>query len=227
MKQRYELVEFRNYQITEGHVPEFRDHFEAHYLAPQEVHGMHVLGLFEVVDRPDRIVWVRAYADATQRASGLTAWYEHDPEWLSTRAEANRYLERYDNVLLLRPSAGGPEFAAEHVPHAERGTDDGGDAGFVLAIEYPLTSGQEDLSDEQERGLELVLSERGVRELGRLVTARVENEYPRLPVRDDDVALWLVAGAEQTLRTMASEMSQVIPGATTLLLKPTASSTLR
>lgn len=226
MIQRYQLVEFRHYEITSGHVPEFRDHFEAHYLAPQEVHGMDVLGLYEVVDRADRIVWIRAYADAGRRAESLTAWYEHDPEWLATKAEANRYLERYDNVLLLRPSESRPDFGADHVPHAQRDGSEDGASSYVLAVEFHVGEAN-DLAPDQGERLDRLAADAGVKELGRLVPARVTNEYPRLPVRKDDVGLWLVAGELESLRKLADDLPARLTDPKVLLLKPTASSTVR
>jgi hypothetical protein len=73
--------------------------------------------------------------------------------------------------------------------------------------------------------------EDGVTELGRLVTAGVPNDFPRLPVHEDvSVAVWILSdragGDDATDAAEAAAGARSLPLRTTRLM-PTARSTLR
>ena len=54
------VIELRNYRIRDGMTRDFSRYFEEHFLFSQREKGMHVLGQFEVLDDPNRFVWIRA-----------------------------------------------------------------------------------------------------------------------------------------------------------------------
>jgi hypothetical protein len=53
-----QVIELRNYRLREGATREFVRYFEEYFLFSQRAEGMHPLGQFEVVDEPDRFVWI-------------------------------------------------------------------------------------------------------------------------------------------------------------------------
>jgi hypothetical protein len=111
---------------------------------------------------------------------------------------------------------------------------DGGRPGStVVAAVYDLAGG-----DQLPAGTAAAMdaarhaaSGEGVGELGRLVTARVPNDFPRLPVHEDvTVAVWLLSDrAEGEAATTVAGAVAESQGLTlrTTRLAPTARSTLR
>ena len=55
------VIELRNYLLKDGATGDFIRYFEEHFLFSQREEGMHVVGQFEVVDEPNRFVWIRGF----------------------------------------------------------------------------------------------------------------------------------------------------------------------
>nr|MBA2444928.1 NIPSNAP family protein [Nocardioidaceae bacterium] len=117
-----QLVEFRNYRIVPGSIDRFIEHFEAHFLEPQEALGMEIVGQFRVLDDPERFVWIRRFRAPTSRGVALERFYT-GPVWREFGARANELMVEYNDVHLVVPDHSAPEFAAEHVPHVHRGVE--------------------------------------------------------------------------------------------------------
>ena len=96
------MIELRQYTLHPGKRDELIALFEREFIESQEAVGMKVVGTFRDLDRSDRFVWIRGFADMPSRAEGLTAFYG-GPVWQRHRDAANATMIDSDNVLLLPP----------------------------------------------------------------------------------------------------------------------------
>ncbi len=228
-----ELVEFRSYRLLPGAAEAFVTHFEAHFLASQERLGMDVVGQFTVLGDDARFVWVRRFRDPSRRADSLARFYG-GPVWEQFGPRANELMVDHTDVHLLVPDRSLPTFAADHVPHEERSAGLGGRPGdghdsTVVAAVFDM-AGPGNLDATFAGSLADAASATGVAELGRLVTAEVANDFPRLPVHEGvAVAVWLLSdrsGAGAATAAAEAVAAAHGLGLRTTALTPTARSSL-
>jgi hypothetical protein len=182
------IVELRQYTLHPGQRDVLIALFEREFIEPQEALGMKILGTFRDLDRPDRFVWIRGFRDMPSRAEGLQTFYS-SPVWQANRAAANATMIDSDNVLLL------------HVARADSGITAGDrppkgataiPRGLVVANVYSFASpvGAEFL-DYFDRVPKPELRAAGVTVQGSYVTEKSPNNFPRLPVRENEhVFVW-------------------------------------
>jgi hypothetical protein len=223
-----QLVELRNYVLAPSAAPAFAEHFERHFLASQEELGMDIVGQFTVPGDDGRFVWIRRFSSPSTRGAALSAFYT-GPVWKEFGPRANELMVDHTDVHLLVPDD--PDFAADHVPHASRSGPAGlaGLAGStVVAAVFELGGGSLGPAGDVDAGTE---GGAGVRELGRLVTAGVANDFPRLPVHEGGaVGVWLLA--DEVGGRAATALAETVAdrrglGLHILRLAPTRHSTLR
>jgi hypothetical protein len=231
-----ELVELRSYRLLPSAAEAFAVHFEAHFLASQERLGMDVVGQFTVPGDDARFVWVRRFRDPSTRAESLARFYG-GPVWEQFGPRANELMVDHTDVHLLVPDRSLPSFARDHVPHEERADGLGGRPGDGDGVDSTVVAAVFDMAGPGELDAAFTVSladaasAAGVAELGRLVTAEVANDFPRLPVHEGvTVAVWLVS--EQPGGRAATAAAQAVATAhgldvRTTALTPTARSTLR
>ncbi|MBK8544347.1 MAG: NIPSNAP family protein [Caulobacteraceae bacterium] len=99
------IFEFRDYTLHAGQREALIDLFEREFIEPQEALGAHVRAIFRDLERPDRFVWLRSFADAQSRFTALDGFYT-GPIWQKHRAAANATIADSDNVMQLRPLSG-------------------------------------------------------------------------------------------------------------------------
>ena len=104
------VIELRQYTLKPGQRDVLIDLFEREFVETQEAMGMRLVGQFRDLDRPDRFVWIRGFADMPSRAQSLQAFYG-GPIWQAHREAANATMIDSDNVLLLRPVSADSAFA--------------------------------------------------------------------------------------------------------------------
>ena len=193
---------------------------------------MDVVGQFTVPGDDARFVWLRRFPEPSARGDALARFYG-GPVWKEFGPRANELMVDHTDVHLLTPHRSAPAFAADHVPHAERGMADASGTGeepsSVVIATYEL--GDAELPAAAMTAELDAAPAGGVTELGRLVTAGVPNEFPRLPVHEDvTVGVWLLsdraAGAAATAMAEAVAVSEVLT-VRTICLAPTSRSTLR
>lgn len=228
-----QLVELRSYALVPGQVEAFVEHFELHFLASQEELGMDVVGQFTVPGDDARFVWIRRFLEPSARGDALARFYG-GTVWKEFGPRANELMVDHTDVHLLVPHRSAPAFAADHVPHAQRpdvcGSRRGDEPGSaVVAAVYELAGAAEPPAAAMTAARQAASG--GVTELGRLVTAGVPNDFPRLPVHEDvTVAVWLLsdraADGAATAAAEAVAASQDLALRTTRLT-PTGRSSLR
>lgn len=192
----FPIVELRQYTLHPGQRDVLIDLFERRFVESQEALGMKVIGTFRDLDRPDRFVWLRGFVDMPSRAAALNAFYS-GPVWNAHRDAANTTMVDSDNVLLLRCARADSGF-----PPASRRRPGVGAVevppGLLVATIYPLTAPADpELVDFFTSTIEPALRAAGVTAIASYRSETSRNNFPRLPVREQDrVFAWFAAFAD-------------------------------
>jgi NIPSNAP len=188
------IVELRQYLMY----PQKRDTlislFEGEFIEPQEALGMQVIGTFRDLDDPANFIWLRGFADMGAREKGLNAFYS-GPVWQRFRAEANATMRNSDNVLLLREASPGSGFAPQSIATpAPRGAASL-PPGLVIATIYYLNERPENgFAEFFYARVRPYLAEADIRVLAGYVPERSANNFPKLPVRENEnVFVWFAS----------------------------------
>jgi hypothetical protein len=215
------VVELRQYTLHPGKRDVLIDLFDRELIESQEELGMKVIGQFRDVDDPNRFVWLRGFRDMATRADGLKAFYG-GPAWKDHREAANATMIDSDNVLLLRPAQPGSGFSLGIHARPPRGTSGHG-TGVVVATVYSLDPSSEGaFTDYFWRRLKPALVDAGATVLAFFVTEPSQNNFPTLPVRENEhVFVWFAgfAGESTDLRWSAGHTGFELPAAEGLGLK--------
>ena len=214
---RVTVLELRRYTLQPGRRDELIALFEREFVEPQEELGAQVVGTFRDVADPDAFVWVRAFADMAVRHRALTAFYG-GPVWKRHCEAANATMIDFDDVLLLEPVGAG-------FPARPRGAVGEGRPGpsRVLAVVRTGPGAQPEVATAGRiLGAVPVVAR----------TAPYPNDYPALPVRDEQAVVWFAsfphAGAARAARErLAAHPLGREPGLRLLELEPTPRSALR
>lgn len=170
------IFELRQYTLRPGRRDELIDLFEKEFIEPQLAAGIELAGLFRDAARPDRFIWIRAFADMEARRASLSAFYD-GPVWRARRDEANATMIDSDNVLLLRPAAGSGTWTPRTF------------AEPLLAATYLFDNADAAQAFAQQ------VQRRSI--VAAFVTASARNTFPRLPVREGEHAVvFLTEGVE-------------------------------
>ena len=190
------VVELRQYTLHAGKRDVLIDLFDREFIESQEALGMQVIGQFRDVDDPDRFVWLRGFRDMATRAEGLKAFYG-GPVWKDHREAANATMIDSDDVLLLRPAQPGSGFSPGVDARPPRGTNGHG-IGLVVATVYSLAAPAENgFVDYFSREVKPALIDAGATVLALLVTDESPNNFPALPVRENEnVFAWFAGFAD-------------------------------
>ena len=191
------IVELRQYTLHPNRRDVLIELFERALIEPQEDVGMKIIGQFIDRDDPDRFVWLRGFADMKSRREGLAAFYG-GPVWQAHRDDANATMIDIDNVLLLRAARSGATFTlGEERPAV--GADGSGRGIVSAAIVYLRSSaGERGAVDVFESTIAPAIAAAGGSLLGYFVTEASKNDFPSLPVRENEpVFLWFAGFAEE------------------------------
>lgn len=185
------VVELRQYTLHPGMRETLIELFEREFVESQEACGMSVIGQFRDLDRPDRFVWMRGFADMEARPKALAAFYE-GPVWAAHRDAANATMIEFDDVLLLKPAGGELELDPSQRPVS---ASDEMPVGLLTATIIPLAEGAEgEFAELFDMEMRPRLEEAGGSVLATFVTEKAVNNFAPLPVRADaNVFVWLGA----------------------------------
>lgn len=205
------VVELRQYTLHPGKRDVLIDLFDRELIESQETLGMRVIGQFRDVDDQDRFVWLRGFRDMAGRAEGLKAFYG-GPVWQEHREAANATMIDSDNVLLLRPAQPASGFSAGTHARTTRGTRGDG-AGLVIATAYSLDAPvEDDFVDQMSRKLTPALIDAGATVMAFLVTEESPNNFPTLPVRENEHAFVWFAGFSDATSALRWSSGQTAVG---------------
>jgi hypothetical protein len=184
------VLELRQYALHPGGRDALSALFDRYFLDELAATGMHVPGLFADRDDPDRLVWLRGFPDMVARHQALSDFYLTGQVWRRHSRAANATMIDSDDVLLLQPVYFGGGYPA---PDDERIAADGPERGLVVdavplarlreAGTAPGPLVEQVLASAQATGAEVLLV---------AVTHPEPNDFPGLPVRDEQVAVWLL-----------------------------------
>jgi NIPSNAP protein len=192
------VIELRQYILHPGQRDVLVELFEREFIESQEALPIRLLGLFRDLDRPDRFVWLRGFADMPSRAQALGDFYG-GPVWKAHRDAANATMIDSDDVLLLRPldaAAGFPQAPLPARDAAPRGR------GVVEArLLYAAAEPSPARVRAAVEALDAALREAGGTRLAVLVSEQAPNNFPRLPVREGEhVLAWFAALDDESAR---------------------------
>jgi NIPSNAP len=195
------ILELRQYTLQPGTREAFITLFEREFVESQEVLGMRLVGQFRDLDKSDRFVWLRGFANMTSRPDQLTAFYT-GPVWREHRQAANSMMVDSTNVLLLqvaRPTSG---FALGGTrPRAPSSTRVGLVVANIYYFDHPVTPAFIDFFDGE---VTPQLKAAGITVLASFVTEQMANNFPRLPVREgEQVFVWFSSFADEAAHERA------------------------
>jgi hypothetical protein len=189
------IVELRQYTLHEDMRDRLIGLFEREFVETQEAFGMRVIGTFRDLDRPERFVWLRGFADMDSRLAGLSGFYS-GAAWLSHRDEANATMIDSDNVLLLRAGTCSPGF---ELPGSRPCLGEDRKGGIVLAVIEYLEAPSEAVLALFQTQVKSELERRGISPIAWFVSETSPNNFPRLPVRSgEQVLVWFARFTDET-----------------------------
>jgi hypothetical protein len=182
------VVDLRQYTTRRGRRDDLVEVFDEYLVESQEAEGMHILGQFRDLDRPDRFVWIRGFADLETRARALPAFY-YGPVWKKHGPRANATMLDSDNALLVHPVEVGPGYPVPGGPRPPVGASDVPPTVVTGAVCHraSLEDGLPKLFGEL---VEPVLRDTGAEPVVRYESLVAENNFPALPLRDELVFAW-------------------------------------
>lgn len=179
------VVELRQYTLQPGQRDVLVDLFDREFIESQEAVGMHVIGQFRDLDRPDRFVWLRGFADMERRRMALDAFYGGSL-WRSHRDAANATMVDVDDVLLLRPLPGTSGFG----PQPPRPVPAASAPASVLVATICSLAGPADVAMVKGALLPM-LAATDSPPMAAFIEEPSENTFPALPVRTGEhVVVW-------------------------------------
>jgi quinol monooxygenase YgiN len=181
------IADLRQYTLHPGRRDDLIDLFESHFVAGQEDAGMHIVGQFRDLDDPDRFVWLRAYDSWAARGQALPAFY-YGPVWQAHRDRANATLIDSDDALLLRPVRLGPGYPRYGTPRPDGGAPTSVVGITVVYRDRPV---DDEFCQLIVDGVAPVLADTGGEAVAVLVTDPSPNNFPALPIREEDAVVWI------------------------------------
>jgi hypothetical protein len=204
------VLELRQYTLHPGTRDTLVELFDRYFLDELAATGMHVPGLFADLDDPDRLVWLRGSPDLAARHRSLSDFYLTGQVWREHSAAANATMIDSDDVLLLRPAYLGPGYPTpgdEPVAADEPGSDLVVDVQALDRLDDAGLTGDSlvphVLEAAQAEGAEVLLV---------AATHPEPNDFPGLPVRDEQVAVWLLRAPTPAARERIRSRLGVRPG---------------
>lgn len=233
------VLELRQYTTRPGQRDVLVELFDRELVETQEAHGMHVVGQFRDLDRPDMFVWIRGFPDMETRGAALPAFYG-GPVWARHRDAANATMLDSDNVLLLLPAFTGAGLSHQGLDRAAPGAGPAAESLVEVTVCGLKSPAGQDLLDHLRLKALPALGRTPGFSVACYVTEPAENNFPALPIRDDPVLVWITrsagtGGTSDGLRIGADLTSEVLPALEgyldgrpeTMRLAPTPRSQLR
>ena len=236
------VVELRQYRLHPHARETLIELFEREFVESQEACDANVLGTFRDLDRPDRFVWLRGFADMRARRQALADFYG-GPVWKAHRDAANATMIDSDDVLLLRPAWPGAAFDLDTRTRPAGDSDVGENlvVARIYAFDAPVAPA---FVEWFRREVVALFDALGAATAAAFVTEEAKNDFPALPVREGEhVFVWFarfgdhaacarffeaVTHSKRWNQQLLPELQRRLRGKPPLLrLAPTARSLLR
>ncbi len=174
------IVELRQYEMKPGGRDVLIDLFDSTFVDAQEAAGNTIMAQFRDLDRPNRFVWLRGFKDIAARPKTLDAFYT-SATWQKHHNAANATMIDVSDVLLLRP--------LKPLPIGKRPQDEAA-TGFVEVSVYAF---DQTVTVEAITTIDSELEAAGAHAVATYVTEKSANNYPRLPIRENENVLVRIA----------------------------------
>jgi len=174
------IVELRQYEMKPGGRDVLIDLFDSIFVDAQEAAGNTIMAQFRDLDRPNRFVWLRGFKDIAARPKTLDAFYT-SATWQKHHNAANATMIDVSDVLLLRP--------LKPLPIGKRPQDEAA-TGFVEVSVYAF---DQTVTVEAITTIDSELEAAGAHAVATYVTEKSANNYPRLPIRENENVLVRIA----------------------------------
>jgi hypothetical protein len=179
------IVELRDYLLHPGQRDTLIALFDREFVETQEAEGMRVMGTFTDLDRPDRFVWLRGFADMVARRAGLESFYGGEA-WARHRSAANATMIDVSDVRLLRYAR--PTWSLVTPAHDRPRADSGVGPSSTLYL-LDIFTLRAPVDAAWRRGCAGAAAvECSAAPCAVLETEPAENDYPRLPVRSGETS---------------------------------------
>ena len=209
------IYELRQYTMVPGRRDDFVDIFDRHFIESQEALGIRVVGQFRDLDRDDRYVWMRAYADMATRERALNAFYD-GPVWAEHSGAANAMMTEWHDVLLLTPAWPGSGLAHDVSKRPVKGEAVAASKGITITIWR--------IEPETLASAVAAYRARAPEPLAAFRTEPSPNNYPRQPIRENETVL---VGIRRGISQAAEKLDVAGDPIQVLRLAPTGRSLLR
>jgi hypothetical protein len=233
----FPVVELRRYTVKAGERANFVEYFETYFPEAFQQLSVMIFGTFSERGNPERFAWLRGFHDNFHRGYSDSAFY-YGPVWREHRGRMNDRLDDSENVIQLTPVD--PSRPMPVLPAVDPVFDGRAEPGVVVAIIYPIRTGEEASFLAQSTRVFGPYRRLGLREVAVLRSLEANNTFPQLPIRTDGpFVVWLgVHPTRADFDTHAlrdAEATQVPDSASSLLrsvpelviLDPTRRSRLR
>jgi hypothetical protein len=180
------IVDLRQYTLFPGTRDKFIDLFDAEFVETQEALGVRVIGQFRDMGDPNRFVWLRGFADMPAREQSLTGFYEHSEAWATHGEAARSKMIDSTDALLLRPARPESGFALEPASRRPPVGSDTPDSVVVARIHHFVELVSPTFLTFYDDTVVPAHQEAGGTVLGLFTTEYSPNNFPRLPLRENE-----------------------------------------
>jgi hypothetical protein len=179
-------IELRNYLLKPGKRDEFIRYFKDHFVESQNVLGAHTPGLFRIKNEDDRFFWIRGFDNMPERSRFLPAFYGGEA-WKEFGPAANDMMLEWHNVHLVKP------ITAKSTAFPK------GKAVFVIDYYKAKDNQRNKLVDLFNTTYIPLLNQLNISSTTLWVSEMTENDFPRLPVYQDENLLVVITGYNNEL----------------------------
>jgi len=180
------IIDLRQYTLYPGTRDRFIELFDREFVETQEAAGMRIIGQFRELGDPNRFVWMRGFRNMSARGQALTSFYTRGEAWRRFGEMARADMIDSTDAMLLHPIY--PEAAFALPDAADRPALDAPlSPGLIVATIHSLPKPVDESFLAFFRGTVLprLASAQG-RLLGAFATEYSSNNFPRLPLREDE-----------------------------------------
>ena len=180
------IIDLRQYTLHPGTRDKFIELFDREFVETQEAAGMRIIGQFRDLGDPNRFVWMRGFRDMPARGEALTSFYMQGEAWRRFGEIARADMIDSTDAMLLHPICPDAAFALPNA--ADRPALDAPlSSGLIVATIHSLPNVVDDAFLQFFRAAVLprIASARG-RLLGAFATEYSSNNFPRLPLRENE-----------------------------------------
>ncbi len=215
------VAELRNYLLKPGTRDSFIEYFKEHFVASQQALGATIPGLFHIKDEADRFLWIRGFDSMKDRSRFLPKFYGGEI-WKEWGPAANDMMLEWHNVHLIKPLS------------SDKNSFPGEMDFFVIDFYRARDNRLTDLIELFNTEYIPVFNKWNIT-TSLWVSEMQENDFPRLPVHQDENLLVIITGYnseleyESTLakfQTSCKEftacVNEMVQDKTSLVLSPTA-----